>query len=87
MNEQVKAVLAKRRDRTIAILLGFKERECDYYLPSSVKQDLRKLVLDQINDFYELTLDLVNSLDNDSVTLNDAYLAKIDEIYNTVKRD
>ena len=87
MNDQVKALLAKRRDRSIAILLGYKERECDEFLPSAVRVELRKVVLDQINDFYELCLDLMASVDNDSVTLNELYLDKIDSIYESIARE
>jgi hypothetical protein len=45
---------------------------------------LRKVVLDQINDYYDLCFDIIKSLDNDSVVLNNDYLDKIDEIYNKV---
>jgi hypothetical protein len=81
MDDQIKTLLAKRRDRTIAIMLGFKERSCDQYLPQEVRVELRKVILDQINDFYELMLDLMNSVDDGSVMLNQEYLDKIDQIY------
>lgn len=81
MNEQIKTVLAKRRDRSIAILLGYKERECDNYLPQEVRVGLRKAILDQINDFYELSLDLLSSVDDGSVILNQIYIEKIEKIY------
>lgn len=84
MNEQIKALLGKRRDRSIAILLGYKEREVDTYLPPQVRSDLRKNVLDQINDFYDLALDVLNSLDSDAVVLNEEYLKRIDEIHRIV---
>jgi len=84
MNDQMKTLLAKRRDRSIAILLGFKERNCDEFLPANVSVELRKQVLDQINDFYELALDLMSSLDGDSMILNELYLDKLDKIYETV---
>lgn len=84
MDEAIKALLAKRRDRSIAIMLGFKERSCDQYLPLDIRVELRKVILDQINDFYELMLDLMNSVDDGSVTLNRAYLDKIDEIYANI---
>ena len=84
MNEQVKALLAKRRDRSIAIILGFKERECDTYLPPTIRQELRKVVLDQINDFYELALDLMASSEDTSIVFNQIFLDKIDEIYEIV---
>lgn len=81
MDDQVKALLARRRDRSIAKVLGYKERECDEFLPVRLRQDLRKVVLDEINDFYDFALDLVNSVDGGGVVLNQMYLDKLDEIY------
>ncbi len=84
MNEQAKALLAKRRDRSIAIVLGYKEKECDSYLPVTTRSDFRKVFLDQINDFYELALDLMNSFDDGTITLNQIYLDKIDQIHESI---
>lgn len=69
-------LLARRRDRAIAIILGVKERECDYFLPDDVSKSLRKVILDQFNDFAVLAEDLANS----NVVLNQRYLEKLDSI-------
>jgi hypothetical protein len=84
MNEAVVSLLAKRRDKAIAVILSTKELHCDEFLPDSESSVLRKVVLDQINDYYDLCFDIIKSLDNDSVVLNNDYLDKIDEIYNKV---
>src|SRR2546429_7988030 len=78
------ALLAKRRDRAIASILGTKERECDRHLPSSVQGHLRKVVLDQINELHDVALDILRSLDDDSAVLNDLWLARIDEMHTRV---
>lgn len=78
-------ILAKRRDRAIAIVLGVKERECDIHLPPQARSKLRKVVLDQFNEFHDLSMDLIRSLDNGDVVLNEIYLEKLDQIYNTLK--
>jgi hypothetical protein len=59
-------ILKKRRDRTIAIILGLKEREVDPLLleepgGSRASAMLRKVILDQINDFYDMALDVASS--------------------------
>jgi hypothetical protein len=59
-------ILRKRRDRTIAIILGLKEREVDPLLLSEpggsrASTMLRKVILDQINDFYDMALDVASS--------------------------
>jgi len=84
VNDQIKALLGKRRDRSIAILLGYKEREVDRYLPSEIRAELRKNVLDQINDFYDLALDVLNSLDGNAVVLNEEYLQRLDDIHRAI---
>lgn len=78
MSVVVTEVLARRRDRSIAILLGLKEKECDKFLPKDVQSKLRKAVLDQINEFYDLAVDVIRSLDNDEVVLNEEYLSRLE---------
>jgi hypothetical protein len=77
-------LLAKRRDRAIAIILGVKERECDRSLSPAVQAKLRKVILDQLNEFYDLALDLLRSLDRDDMVLNEFYLEKIAALHTDV---
>lgn len=75
-------VLARRRDRSIAIMLGLKERECDKFMPPEASAKLRKVILDQLNEYHDFVMDVCKSLDNnDDVILNELYLDKIDAIY------
>jgi hypothetical protein len=73
-----KDFLGKRRDRAIATILSFKEKECDTYLPQDVSYELRKIILDQINDVVDLAYDLIN----DDIVINEAFLQRLDEILN-----
>jgi spore coat polysaccharide biosynthesis predicted glycosyltransferase SpsG len=79
MNEKI--FLGKRRDRAIATILSFKERECDNYLPVEVSTALRKLLLDEINDLCELAFDLI---ENDSVVINEEFMTRFEELYDKV---
>lgn len=81
-NQAIDELLRKRRDRAIAIILGVKERECDQHLPAQASARLRKVILDQLNEFYDLCLDVMRSLDTGDVTLNQLYLDKLDEIHS-----
>lgn len=68
-------ILKKRRDRTIAIILGIKEREVDTLLsnvPGGQKAShaLRKVILDQVNDFYDMALDVASSSGADTFEFN-----------------
>lgn len=71
-------VIARRRDRGIAIILGIKERECDKYLPREVSAKLRKTVLDQYNEFYDLVMDVIRSLDNGEFVINEHYMDRLE---------
>lgn len=68
-------ILSKRRDRTIAIVLGIKEREVDPLLTqvpggSRASTLMRKAILDQINDFYDMALDVASSSGADKYEFN-----------------
>lgn len=84
MQTALEAFLAKRRDRSAAIILGVKDREIDQYLPPEVSKKLRKVVLDQMGDFYDAVVDVMGSLDNGQAVFNDHWLNKIDEIHTAV---
>ncbi len=85
MQEVVSDIVARRKDRAIAVLLGIKEREVDQYLPKEVQVRLRKAILDQLNDYTTLVLDVLRSLNTDStVVLNELWLQKLDEIHHAV---
>ena len=71
-------IVAKRRDRAIATILSFKEDEVDYYIDNELSADLRKVVLDSINDVCNLAIDL---LDESSI-VNEIFLDRLDEIVN-----
>jgi hypothetical protein len=84
MQDALGDLLKRRRDRAIAIILSIKERECDEYLPRETRVKLRKVVLDQFNEFYDLVLDLMSSLDQGDVVLNEEYLVKLDNVHRDV---
>jgi hypothetical protein len=76
--------LARKRDRTLAVILGVKERECDPYLPDRERAKLRKVILDQVNELCVFAGDLLESLGQGSV-FNEIYLEKLDAIYEAVR--
>lgn len=78
-----KDLLAKRRDRVIAVILGCKERECDQFLPPEAQARLRKVVLDELNMFTDLAIDLAATKSNDFV-VNELFHRKLDEIHEAV---
>lgn len=88
MQSGIRELLERRRNRAIAIVLGVKERECDMSLSAAASQKMRKVILDQMNDFCDLACDVLESLSADSgVVLNEHYLEKIDEIHASLTGD
>lgn len=92
MQRALQDLLRKRMDRAIATVLSCKEQGVDTYLngskdASEASRKLRKEVLDQFNSFYEVCLDVMGSLDNGEVVLNEHFLKKIDEIHQTLTHD
>jgi hypothetical protein len=79
-----KELISKRKDRAIAIILSVKEKECDPYLSVDASHALRKTVLDQVNSLYDLTLDIIASMDSNGVELNQYYLDMISELHDAV---
>lgn len=82
--DQMGKLLAKRRDKAIAVILSCKERECDGYLPVEVQARLRKVVLDQLNDLTDLAVDLLGSSDGKGMIINELFLEKLDAVYEAV---
>lgn len=70
-------LLARRRDRAIAIVLSVKERECDQFLTPEASRKLRKAVLDQFNDLHSFCVDLMSS---GGVVVNEAYVDRLEAL-------
>jgi hypothetical protein len=83
-------ILKKRRDRAIAIVLSIKEREVDPHLSDTeagrvASRALRKVVLDQLNDFCDLALDVAGSGEAMNFEFNpDVWQRKINDIHHAV---
>ena len=73
----VREMLGKRKDRTIAIILSFKEENYDQFVPEDVARNFRKVILDQLNDLYDFSLDLLRSVEGGSATINEEYVSRL----------
>lgn len=82
--DMVGDMLAKRRDRAIATILRVKENECDKFLPGDVSRRMRKVVLDEMNDFHSFVMDLCTSFEDNSI-VNELWLRKIDEMHRDIR--
>lgn len=84
MDESVNILLSKRKDRALAIILRFKELECDEFLSKETSVALRKIILDQFGLYHDLVLDIVKSTSQDNVLINEVWLEKLSEIHSVV---
>jgi hypothetical protein len=78
-----KVFLGKRRDRAIAILLSFKEKEVDQFLTEDVALRLRRQILDQFNEVVDTAFDLMSS---ESV-YNEEFMNRFNDLYDFLLED
>lgn len=82
-NSSLQELLDRRCKRSIAIILNVKEREADFLLPDEVQRKLRKVIIDQINEFCSLATDILESASR-GVVFNELWLEKLEEIHSAV---
>lgn len=80
----VEDVVSRRCNKAIAIILRAKDTQLDPYLPEEVSDAFRTLILDQINDLQDLFVDLLKVSKDDSVVVNEHYLAMLEELHSTI---
>lgn len=80
-------LIAKRCDRAMAVILTVKEKECDQFLDEEAKYQLRKVVLDQINELKEFIKDLMDTVNESTVIANQLYLERIETLVSEMGRN
>lgn len=79
-------LVASRGNRCTATMLGWLEDNLYQDYPEISTQDqkrIRQMVLDNINGFKDLAIDIVKS---DTEILNDEYVEKLAEIHTDIRR-
>lgn len=76
-------LVATRGNRCTATILGYLEASVyeQFDVPKNVQRQVRQVVLDSINGYKDLVIDIVKS--NDSV-MNDMYVSMISEIHDGI---
>lgn len=85
LTEELNDAIDRRARRASAILLSFKENNCDQYLPDEVGFALRKAVLDEVNELAELAMDCVKRAETESGISNDHYLTLLENIHSNTE--
>ncbi len=83
-NSMASNLVATRGNRCSAAILGWIEENIytEYEIDPSMQRKLRQQVLDQINMFKDLSIDIVKS---DTAVLNEVYVQKLDEIHEELR--
>jgi hypothetical protein len=79
------SLVATRGNRCSASILGYLENNVYENHPTITtheQKQIRQFVLDTINNFKDLSIDIVKS---DSAVINDEWAKKIDEIHQAIK--
>lgn len=71
--------MERRRDRAIVSILSYKDRACNQYLPQEVSAELRKIILDELNEFCESALDVIEG------STNDLFVERLEAIHTLLK--
>lgn len=82
-NSGVAKLIALRGNRTTAVMLSWLEENVYRYLPEEVQIETRKQVMDNINSFKDLAIDIVKS---DTAVINEVWAEKIDEIHSYLRK-
>jgi len=84
-DERIDKLLSRQRDRAIAVILGFKEREVDRHLSPEVSRRLRKTVLDELNELTAFAIDIaMKEQQSGSPVVNELFLQRLNEIHEVI---
>ena len=88
MSDPLVELLDRKKNRLIRVILGTKER----LYPDGVVPDdggaFRKVVLDEINAFFEQVSDIIDTLQHDrSIVVNQLFLDKLDELREEIRQE
>ncbi len=81
-NTMAANLIAMRGNRTTAVVLSWLEDNVYEFLDEDLQHRTRQMVLDNINAFKDLGIDIVKS---DTAYMNEIWLEKIDELHEAIK--
>ena len=85
-NSTVANLVAIRGNRTSAVILGWLEENLYTEVPqvsTEMQKRIRQLILDQVNSFKDLAIDIVKS---ETAIINQEYVDKLDAIHDELRR-
>ncbi len=86
MDDSLRDLLARRKNRTLAIMLTEKEFIVDPHVPPDAARKMRKVILDQVNDYHDFCVDVLEAKDG-GMQINLLALEKLEEIIGILDPD
>lgn len=82
-NSMAVNLVATRGNRATATILGAIETEIysGHDIPDSIRKKVRQIVLDQLNGYKDLVIDIVKS---DNAYINEFYVKQVGEIHDAI---
>ena len=81
-NTMAANLIATRGNRTTAVMLSWLEDNVYEHLDDELQHRTRQMVLDNINVYKDLAIDIVKS---DTAYVNELWLEKMDELHEAIK--
>lgn len=84
-NSMAANLVATRGNRCTAVILGYLEENVYRDVPqisTSMQKQIRQVVLDQVNTFKDLAIDIVKS---DTALMNQVWVEKLDQIHAEIR--
>ncbi len=82
-NTMAANLIATRGNRLNAVLLGWLEEHVYELLPEELQKETRRMILDEVNAFKDLAMDIIKS---DTAYYNEIWVEKLDQIHEAVRR-
>lgn len=82
-NTMAANLVATRGNRATAMILSWLEDNVYEYLPEEVQRATRQMILDQVNYFKDLCIDVVKS---DTAYLNQIWVERLDELKEEIRQ-
>lgn len=84
-NSMASNLVAARGNRTTATILGYLEQNVydEFDIPKETQRKIRSVILDNINAYKDLVIDIVKS---DTAVMNEIWVQKLDKIHEELRR-
>ncbi len=81
MQPELVDLIDRRKRKAIKTILRVKDRVADPHLPSPAAEELRRTVLEEVNDLCDLFVDVIDRVADDRWMINGIVLERIEALH------